>query len=131
MALLTKQDIINANDISTEDVAVPEWGGTVRVRTLTAKERDAFEAGLSTGEGKKRKADLVNIRAKLVGLCCVDESGARVFTDSEMLMLGTKSAAAVDRVFTVCQRLNGLSNEDVEDLEKNSVPAPVGNSPSI
>jgi hypothetical protein len=130
MGLLTKQEIMVADDMRTEDVDVPEWGGTVRVRTLSGRERDAFEASLVSGEGKKRKADLVNVRAKLVGSCLVDENGKRVFTDAEISFLGAKSAAALDRVFTVCQRLNGLSAADVEDLEKNSEAGPSELSPS-
>jgi len=119
MGLLTKQDILNARDLATEDIDVPEWGGTVRVRTLTGRERDLFEASLTTGEGKKRKVDLANIRAKLVAMCIVDETGAREFEDTEIAALGAKSAAALDRVFSACQRLNGLSSQDVEELEKN------------
>ena len=131
MGLLTKQQIVNADDARTEDIEVPEWGGTVRVRSLSAKQRDAFEASLVTGEGKKRKTDLVNVRAKLVAACLVDEQGARLFSDDEAFALGLKSGATMDRVFTVCQRLAGLSPQDVEELEKNSSPGQDASSPSI
>ncbi len=46
MGLLTKDDILGADDLATEDVEVPEWGGCVRVRALTGTERDAFEAAM-------------------------------------------------------------------------------------
>ena len=36
MALLTREDILNYNDIKTEIVPVPEWGGEVKVKGLTA-----------------------------------------------------------------------------------------------
>ena len=32
MALLTREDILNYNDIKTEIVPVPEWGGEVKVK---------------------------------------------------------------------------------------------------
>jgi len=35
-------------------------------------------------------------------------------------MLGTKFAGAVDRVFEVVSRINRISKEDLEELEKNS-----------
>jgi hypothetical protein len=35
------------------------------------------------------------------------------------LLLGEKSAAALQRVFEVGQRLSGLSDDDVEELAKN------------
>lgn len=129
MGLLSKQAIINAQDLPTEDVAVPEWGGTVRVRSLSARQRDTFEASLVKGQGKDRRADLINVRAKLVAACLVDEAGTRVFTDAEAVELGAKSGAAMDRVFTVCQRLSGLSAQDVEELEKNSDPGQNGSLP--
>jgi hypothetical protein len=63
--------------------------------------------------------NLKNIRAKLVALTVVDEEGNRIFSDSDASALGKKSAAALDRVFEVAQRLSGLRPEDVEELSKN------------
>jgi len=121
MALLTKQEILAAQDLRTEDVEVPEWGGTVRVRTLTGAERDAFEASLTTVDKQGRRVPhLVNLRARLVAACLVDETGGRLFEPNEVALLGAKSAAALDRVFSVCQRLNGFTAADVEEMEKNS-----------
>lgn len=47
MPLLSKTDILCANDLQTEDVEVSEWGGAVRVRSFTGRERDAFEASVN------------------------------------------------------------------------------------
>lgn len=124
MNLLTKATILAASDLKTEDVEVPEWGGTVRVRSFTGRERDAFEAGMVRGDGKDRKVDLTNMRARLVGLTVIDEAGQRIFTDEEVDLLGAKSGAALDRVFAVAQKLNGLSGADVEELAKNSSGGP-------
>jgi hypothetical protein len=57
---------------------VIEWGGVVRVRSFTGRERDAFEASIVLGEGKGRKGDLTNMRARLVGLTVIDETGQRL-----------------------------------------------------
>jgi hypothetical protein len=38
--------------------------------------------------------------------------------------LGKKSAAALNRVFEVAQRLSGITDDDVEELAKNSVGGP-------
>ena len=120
MTLLSKTAILCANDLQIEDVDVPEWGGSVRVRSFTGRERDAFEASMVRGEGKDRKVDLTNMRARLVGLTVIDEGGQRLFTDEEVDLLGSKSGAALDRVFAIAQKLNGLSGADVEELTKNS-----------
>ena len=132
MTLLSKTAILTAQDLQTEDVEVPEWGGAVRVRSFTGRERDAFEASMVRGEGRDRKVDLTNMRARLVGLTVIDETGQRLFTDEEVDLLGAKSGAALDRVFAVAQKLNGLSGADVDELSKNSsgVPSAVSTSAS-
>lgn len=120
MAVLTRDQIMAAQDLATERVAVPEWGGEVLVKALTGRERDAFEASL-TGDrvGRKVKIDLENIRARFVAACVVDERGQPLFYPSDVELLGEKSAAALQRVFNVGQRLSGLSDSDVEELAGN------------
>ena len=110
---------MQADDLAHENVDVPEWGGTVRVRTLTGFERDAFEQSVITRRGKQVDMNLENLRAKLAALTIVDEDGERLFSEADVQALAQKSAAALSRVFTVAQRLNGLTNEDVEELAEN------------
>ena len=60
MTYLSRDAILQREDIKTEDVEVPEWGGTVRVRGMSGVERDAFEASLieqprANGSAKRRK----------------------------------------------------------------------------
>ena len=76
MGLLTKERILAVDDIVTEDVDVPEWGGTVRVRGLSGTERDAFESSMIERRGKKVETNLTNLRAKLVAASVVDERAA-------------------------------------------------------
>ena len=121
--LLTRDDILNADDLPSEVVDVPEWGGQVKVRTMSGSARDAFEASLIESQGKKKSKDdlMSNIRARFASLVLVDDDGKRLFTAKDINSLGKKSASALDRVLTVGQRLNGLSSEDVEELAKNSM----------
>lgn len=128
--LLTKDAILSADDLVTEDVEVPEWGGTVRVRAISGAERDAFEQAIVTRKGKNVTTNLANIRAKMVALCVVDENGQRLFGDKDVLLLGTKSAAALDRVFTVAQQLAGLTDKDVDELAENLEPGQSDDSTS-
>ncbi len=121
---LTKQQILAADDCKKERIDVPEWGGEVWVRVMSGTERDMFEAelyGEPSRNGTARKLNLRNVRAKLATLTMCDASGNRLFTDKEMDELGKKSSAALDRVFSVAQRLNGMTDADVEEMAKNSV----------
>lgn len=113
---LGRDQILEADDLTYDDVNVPEWGGVVRVRALTGTERDKFEASLA-GNGKKMS--LENVRAKLVASCIVDAEGQQLFAQSDVTKLGHKSAIALNRVFDVAQRLSGLTDDDVEDLSGN------------
>ena len=119
MAYLTRDAILQADDLPAEDVEVPEWGGTVRVRGLTGAERDAFEASIVEQRGKTTHFKMENLRARLVALSVVGEDGKRIFSDSDVKALGRKSAVALQRVFKAAQRLSGLTAEDVEELAKN------------
>lgn len=117
---LTKEAILQANDIQREEVNVPEWGGVVLVRGLTGKERDLLEASMIKGKGKNTSVNLENLRAKVVARSIVDESNNRIFGDADIPALAQKSAAALNRVYAVAQRLSGITEEDVDELTKNS-----------
>lgn len=123
-AYLSRDAILAADDVQFEDVEVPEWGGKVRVKSLTGKERDALESSMIVGKGKNANVNLNNLRAKLVARSVVDEDGKRIFTDDDIAALGAKSAAALTRVYEVAQRLSGITQEDVDELTKNSETAP-------
>lgn len=121
MNALSKAQILQATDIKTERVAVPEWGGEVLVREFTGTDRDAFEESMVRVESDgSRRADISNMRAKLISMCLIDEeTGERMFGQDELDLLGRKSASALERVFKVCQRINGMTAADVQAAEKN------------
>lgn len=121
---LTREQIVSAQDIVTESVDVPEWGGHVLIRSLTARKRDAFEASVALQNGKQRM-NWRDMRARLVALCLVDENGNRLFGDNDIATLSGKSGKALDRLFDACQKLNKMSDDDVADLEKNCDSGPV------
>lgn len=112
-----KDTILAAQDMKREAVEVPEWACTVYVRCMSASERDSFESAVYDAKSKGVTGE--NIRAKLLVRCLCDDNGARLFTDTDVASLGSKSAAVVDRLFDIAQRLNGIGAKDVEDLEKN------------
>ena len=129
--LLSREAILGADDRKTEDVAVPEWGGTVRVRGLSGTERDAYEAGIVLiSRSGQRSVNLKNLRGRLVALACIDEEGNRLFTDEDAIALGDRSAAALERLFDVARRLSGLSDSDVEEMAEGFGPAPSDGSTS-
>lgn len=114
--MLTKEQILSCEDLKQETVKVPEWNGEVLVKGLMAEERDRFEASMIQGG----QTTTSNIRAKLAALTIIDENGNHIFDDKDVVVLGKKSGAALDRVFEAASRLSGIAKGDVEELEKNS-----------
>ena len=114
--LLSKDQILAADDIQSERVLIPEWGGEVMVRGLTGAQRDQWEAGLTVRRGKQMVPDMRDFRARLVVLCAVDETGALVFGPGDVDALSGKSGAALDRLYDAAAKLSGISEKDVEDL---------------
>ena len=127
---LNRKEILAAEDIQTEAVECPGWGGVVLVKGMTGAERDAFEASIVEKRGKDYEANLADIRAKLAAMSLVDESGVRLFNKADVQALSQKSAVELDRVFNVGRRLSGLSEEDIDELAKNSASAQNGASGS-
>lgn len=126
MALLSRDQILDADDLKTTDVEVPEWGGTVRVRTLTGEQRDKFEASMiDMGKDGSVKRNAENVRARLVVECVVNEQGEQMFNRADVRLLGKKSAPALDRVAAAAQDLNAFSDNDIEELAEG-----FGNDPS-
>lgn len=126
MELLTRDAILAAPDLRAVDVEVPEWGGMVRVRMLTAAERDRFELSFV---GTAADAQ-VNVRARLVALTLCDQQGVRLFSEADITVLGQKSGAALDRVFEAASRLNAITDRDIDDLGKPCSAVLNGYSPS-
>ena len=119
--ILSKADIFAAQDLKTETVDVPEWGGAVIIRTMTGAQRDSYEQSLmKRGDDGKYAVDTENMRTKLVVYTAVDEQGNALFTADDLTALAGKNAAVIERLALAAQRLNGLSRDSVDDAKKNS-----------
>lgn len=118
--LLTKEQILAADDLPTKEVPVPEWGGSVFVRTMTGIERDAMEAEAIVMRGESVEMNRENTRGRLLARAICDAGGNRLFTDADAPALGKKSGAALSRLYDVASKLNRLTAADVDELSKNS-----------
>jgi hypothetical protein len=119
--LLSRDAILDHDDAVFENVAVPEWGGYVRVKGMSGEQRDAWERSIiKRNKDGSTETDYVDFHAKLVARVCVDDKGARMFTNDDVKALSRKSSVALQRVFDAGMRLSGLSKDDVKKLEGNS-----------
>lgn len=115
--MLNKEQILNADDVKREEIQIPEWNGSVFIAVMSGTARDRFESSII---GKNGGANTSNIRAKLAAATIVDEEGVLMFSEKDITALGKKSAAALDRIYEASQKLNRLTDGDVDELAKNS-----------
>ena len=129
---LSREEILKVQDRSFIVVNCPEWGGKVRLQSLTGAERDQFEESILGAKNKDGSREVVtkNLRAKLVALSVVDQDGKRIFNAEDAFALGEKNAAPLDRLFAAAQKLSGISKDDVEDMVKNSGTGQDAGSPT-
>ena len=128
MALLTLDQIFNADDRHRKTVTVPEWGGEITLRSLSAGELSRYRAGLMDADKVSNQKVLTSGRAQLLALSIVDENDDPMFGDEGVEVLSRKSGGVIDRLYGEALALNAMTKESVEKLEKNSEPTPVGDS---
>lgn len=123
-SLLTFEDILAADDTRFETVEVPEWGGRVRVASLTGEQRGVvFAAIRAHGKQIKDEDEAQSIfYARVIAASLVDETGKHVGKQSMALSLTKKNAAALNRIYRVCSRLSGIGEDD-EEQAKNDLKA--------
>lgn len=130
---LTKEALTGLR-LPVERVELGDLTGTeddhVFVRGLSATERDRWEQSCWRGRGAKRTFDGTDARARLIGLCLVNEQGARVFSDAEVKTVGNIRADLAERIFDAGRRLSAIGDQDADDLDARSAPAGSSGSPS-
>lgn len=119
---LSKAAILAAKDVRLSDeVKVPEWGGSVFIKTLSGLERDAFEESYA-----EQKMRAFRVRFLVLTLC--DDAGERLFADNEHEALGKKSSVVINRLFELAWSHNAFTTEAVESLGKDSASDQSGGS---
>lgn len=123
--VLSRQEIIDAKDIDSQTIDVPEWGGSVVVRVMSAADRNRFEQSIvSIDKDGKRVPSMENFRCKVVCACLVDERGFPLFGPDEIDDLAMKSSQVIERLADIALAMNGMGANAVDDAVKNSEPAP-------
>ena len=114
---------------------IPEWGETVHLRQLSAREVLDLRAWIK--EQEEGSADEVEksieILVRVTALSVVDEKGELVFgteidgvfylDDMDKVLLESTDPAAMKRIFEHVMGQNGQSEKAREEIRKNSDPA--------
>lgn len=129
---LTRDEIFGMEDILVEEVSIPMWHNrSVLVCGLSAAAKNQYQQSLVDMKNGTQKLRLENSTAKLVALTVVNRERQRLFTERDIEKLGTKSAAALECIVEVANRLSGMTKQEVDALVKNSEPSQSDDSSSV
>lgn len=111
--MLTREQLLAAKAKPIGTISVPELGGDVGVRALTAAEFMAFRnRETEPDKGVEATAELV---AKLLS----NEDGSRMFADADAPLLYEFGYVFLERIVREGFALNGVGKEQQEAAEKN------------
>jgi ABC-type ATPase involved in cell division len=134
--LLDRKKLLEKEKLQIEKVEL-ENGDFVFVRQMTGRERDTFEQSLlkknknDKGQVVSYEQSLDDFRAKLAVVTLCDEEGKSLLlpTDYNMLSMNM-SAKTLETIVNIAQKLNKITEEDKEELVKNSSAGLVDSSSS-
>lgn len=109
--LLTASEIVEAADITTETVPVPEWGGAVKLHGLSLD--DVLELRTQATDDKG-KVDPGRMAVLLFVASCEAE-----FTPEQVEALRRKAAGPMSRLIKKASELSGLDADAVEGAERS------------
>lgn len=113
--LLGKDALLQRPSLPTEDVELPEFNGSLRIRAWTGADHDAFGQAVAN-----LKFDGV-MYAAAIAASAVKENGDRVFDMNGDIKKIAEAwpKPVLERVWKRIERLNGMGESAVEDAEKN------------
>jgi len=115
---LSKDAILAAKDTDVHEVEVPEWGGTILLRSMTGEQRNNYEFWAHQ-QSKADSPDYRGIRERLIICCAVDSEGQPLFGETDLAALASKNSEVIDRLHERCQQICGMDADAVEDAAKN------------
>jgi hypothetical protein len=129
MGMLTGKELLTPQKLNQVKVDLGN-DDFVYVREMTGHERDAFEQSLSKefidAQGKTEyKRDVSDFRAKLVVGSLCDENGKNLLELKDYLTLSKSiGIRRLEKIVKASQELNKISEEDKDNLVKNSKADP-------
>lgn len=126
MVLLTREALLQKDDLKVEKVELSK--GYVFVREMTGHEKDVWEQSMlkqkpsgNKNKGVEYETTLEDFRAKLAVVTVCDAEGNLLFKPEDARVLNKMmSATNMERIVTAAQKLNAISEEEKEELLKNS-----------
>lgn len=117
--ILGKIDFLKLRPLKTEEVEIPEWGGSFIVQEMTGTQRDNFETYMLSLQSDESSSNHKGIRTAIIINTVVDQSGKPLFSDLDAADISKKSAAILDKIAGVGLKLSGMKAAVIEEAVKN------------
>lgn len=124
--MMTREQILGRQPGRFHVVEVPEWGGDVRLKALSVRDRAIIETEfvrlgrLAREQSPDYVSAMRNMQLQLVALSVVDEAGAHQFTLDDVDQLSHQEPEAIGRLSDAATLLNGFQAEKAtEEAAKN------------
>lgn len=113
--LLGKDALLQRPTLATEDVELPEFNGSVRIRAWTGADHDAFSQAVKGVEFDGA------FNAAAVAASAIKENGDKLFDMNGDIkkIAETWPKSVLDRAWKRIASLNGMAASSVDDAEKN------------
>lgn len=106
-------------------------GVTVRIQSLSEKEKSAYETRLIAKSGRGVIRDrLQDATRRLIAICLVDEKNERIFNNSDIDKIGELDSYVSSRIYDAAQEHCGFNKGDIESTVGNCERITVVDSPS-
>lgn len=106
-------DVLSAADRPVLVLNVPEWGGALRIKTLSQEEREGWEKNYSKDVEDQR------LCVRYLIAVAVDENDRPLFRADLEDELSRKSGAVIKRIFDAALAHNGMGRNAVADAKKD------------
>lgn len=112
MAILSRETILNASDLTEETIYVKEWNGDVKIRAFSLAQR------INVLNNAMRGTEVDPLRATAITF--IEGVIEPKFTQADYEALRLKSNAAITRINNRIMAISGIGESAVEEAAKNS-----------
>lgn len=115
--ILSKEDVMRADDCSFSEIFIKEWDGYVRIHVISAKDRLEFEGRYTKKDGainfehKEAPLDLLSSALR-------SDNGAPMFEKTDLNILGEKNGRVINMLFQEALKLNWMTREKEIEVKK-------------
>src|SRR5262245_6505109 len=118
-AVLSLDQMLMGNDTEYDLIDVPEWGGQVRIGSLTAEQMVKWTEAKTETLLDRRNAGLLLLVSSIV-----DADGHRIANASHVAAFRGRSAKVLNRIIDRILKMNGLIvSEEVHQVDPRAIEA--------